>query len=92
MNEKMAEAIRNGKEPLTLIDNDEARREAAMQDAQEMATRGKEWKQSGHMWVDRMQQDLWSKRGIRPYVGKRNAKRKGTIRNHVERVTINRIK
>jgi hypothetical protein len=91
MNEKMAEAIRNNGKPLRLIESDEDRREAAMQDAQEMGTRGNEKKSVDHMWVDRMQQDLYGKHGVRPYVGKRNARRKGTIRNHTERVTINRI-
>jgi len=92
MTEAMRAAIRNGKEVPTLIDDDATRREAAMQDAQEMGTRGNEKKSVDHMWVDRMQQDLWSKHGVRPYVGKRNAKRKGTIRNNQEARTINRIK
>ena len=91
MNEKMAEAIRNGKEPLVLIETDEDRREAKMQDEAGMATVGKEKGQADHMWVDRMQQDLMLKHGVRPYVGKRNAKRKGTIRNNQEQATINRI-
>ena len=89
-NETMREALRNGKEVPTLIESDEDRREAMMQDAQEMGTRGNEKKSVDHMWVDRMQQDLMTRKGIRPYVGKRNAKRKGTIRNNVERVALNR--
>ena len=90
MTEAMRAAISNGKEAPTLIDDDATRREAMMQDAQEMGTRGNEKKQVDHMWVDRMQQDLMTRKGIRPYVGKRNAKRKGTIRNNVERVALNR--
>jgi len=91
-NEKLLQAIIENSKPLDLTTGDEeAQREAKRQDEAAMATRGKEKGQADHMWVDRMLSDLYDHKGIRPYVGKRNAKRKGTIRNNVERVTINRI-
>lgn len=90
-NEKMREAIARGKEVPVLIDTDEARREARMQEEASMATRGKEKGQADHMWVDRMLHDIWDRRGGRPYTGKRNPKRKGTIRNKTEHAVLTRI-
>jgi len=83
MNEKMREAIRNGKEVPHLIDDDEARREAALLDAKGSELRGKEWGMVRKHWTDQAR--------FR-YNGKRNAKRKGTIRNNVEHATIAKIR
>jgi len=91
-NEKLLQAVIENNKPLDLTSGDEeAQREAKRQEEASMATRGKEKGQADHMWVDRMLSDLYDRRGIRPYTGKRNAKRKGTIQNKQERYTINRI-
>ena len=83
MTEKMREAIRNSQEPLRLVDDDAARREAASFDAVDSYPRGKEHGMLRSHWTDQHR--------FR-YYGKRNAKRKGTIRNYVEQRTINGIR
>jgi len=82
-NAKLQEAIRNNQEPLRLIDDDEARREAQRMDAVESYPRGKEHGMIRNHWTDQAR--------FR-YYGKRTAKRKGRIRNNVEQRTINGIR
>lgn len=83
-NDRLLEAIIENSKPLDLTTgDDEAQRETTLLNEKESELRGKEWGMSRKHWTDQAR--------FR-YNGKRTAKRKGTIRNHVESRTIARIK
>ena len=91
-NDKFLEAIiRNGQPQREMVQTEEEQRETRWQDEQSSVATGSDHDHVETTKRERARQTFKGMYVDRPYVGRKNAKRKGTIRNHVEARAIRRL-